>query len=56
MEIKKTLKQGQEYVVENIKLKDSIKESEEKINHNLTLNNIEGKYISNLSKRKWISS
>ena len=43
MEIKKTLKQGQEYVVENIKLKDSIKESEEKINHNLTLNNIEGK-------------
>ena len=29
--------------MENIKLKDRIQELEEKVNHNLTLNNIEGK-------------
>ena len=43
MEIQKTIKQGEAYTVENIKLKDRIKELEEKVNHNLTTNNIEGK-------------
>ena len=42
MEIQKTLEQ-EEDTIENIKLKDRIKELEEKANHNLTLNNIEGK-------------
>ena len=35
-------KQGEVDTVENIKLKDRIKELEEKTNHNLTLNNTEG--------------
>ena len=43
MEIKKTPQQGNEDIVENLKLKDRIKELKEKFNHNLTLNNIEGK-------------
>ena len=37
MEIQKTLKQGEAYTVENIKLNDRIKELEEKVRHNLTL-------------------
>ena len=43
MEIQKTPEQGDEHTIENIKLNDRIKELEEKVNHNLTLNNIEGK-------------
>ena len=37
MEIQKTPKQGEADTVENIKLKDMIKESEEKFNQILTL-------------------
>ena len=36
----------------NIKIKDRIKELEEKFNHNLTLNNIEGKIDIKPIKRK----
>ena len=43
MEIKKTPEQGEANTVGNIKLKDRTKQLEEKFNHNLTLNNIEGK-------------
>ena len=43
MEIQKTPEQGETNTVEHIKLKDRIKELEGKVNHNLTLNNIEGK-------------
>ena len=43
MQIEKTPEQGEADTLENIKLKDMIKEIEEKVNHNLTLNNIEGK-------------
>ena len=43
MEIQKTPEQGEAYTMENIKLKDRIKELEENVNHNLTLNNIECK-------------
>ena len=43
MKIQKTPKQWEADTIENIKLKDRIKELEEKFNHNLTLNNIEGK-------------
>ena len=39
MEIQKTPKQGEVDTAENIKLKDRIKELEENVNHNLTLNN-----------------
>ena len=37
------IKKRPEHILKNIKLKDRIKELEEKVNHNLTLNNIEGK-------------
>ena len=43
MEIQKTLEQGEADRVENIKLKDGIKELDKKFKDNLTLNNIEGK-------------
>ena len=43
MKIQKTHKQGEAYLVENIKLNHRIKELEEKVIQNLTLNNIEGK-------------
>ena len=43
MEIQKTLEQGEKDTIENIKLKDRIKQLEEKFNHNHNLNNIEGK-------------
>ena len=43
MEIQKTPEQGDAVRVKNIKLKDRIKELEEKVNHNLTLNIGEGK-------------
>ena len=43
MEIQKTPEQGETNTVEHIKLKDRIKELEGKVNHNLTLNNIECK-------------
>ena len=43
MEIQKAPGQGEAYIVENIKLKDRIKQLEEKFNHNHNLNNIEGK-------------
>ena len=56
MEIQKTLEQGEEYTVENIKSKDRIKELVEKVNHNLTLNNIEGKIDIKSIKEKCISS
>ena len=52
MEIQKILEQREEDTIENIKLKGMIKELEEKVNHDLTLNNIEGNYISNPLKRK----
>ena len=41
--IQKIPEQGEEDTIENIKLKDRIKELEKKVNHKLTLNNIEGK-------------
>ena len=43
MEIQNTPEQGVADTMENIKLKDRIEELEEKVNHNLTPNNIEGK-------------
>ena len=43
MKIQKTHGQGEADLVENIKLNHRIKELEEKVNQNLTLNNIEGK-------------
>ena len=43
MEIQKIPEQGVADTIENINLKDRIKESKEKVNDNLTLNNIEGK-------------
>ena len=43
IEIQKTPEQVEANTVENIELKDSIKELQENFNHNLTLNNIEGK-------------
>ena len=43
MKIQKTHEQGEADLVENIKLNHRIKELEEKVNQNLTLNNIEGK-------------
>ena len=52
MEIQKTPEQGEGDTVENIKLKDRIKELEENVNQNLTLNNIEGKIDIKLIKEE----
>ena len=50
MEIQKTL-EGEADTIENTKLKDRIKELEEKVNHNLTLDNIESKiYIKHIKE------
>ena len=43
MEIQKTPEQREACIIEIIKLNDKIKDLHEKVNHNITLNNIEGK-------------
>ena len=47
-----TSQQGEAETLESIKMKDMIKELEEKINNNLTLNSVAGKLDINPLKRK----